>query len=701
MTADLYLRLPAEPPVGRVGSRAGVVTDLRRTTDVAADRRAHQARAAEVAGFAGVVVPFDPEGDDPLVAATALAAVTRRIRIFAGVPTSLAGPVYLAKLAVTFQRFSGDRLGWWIATGPDGAGAGRSFGDPLTGAAAHARDAELLAVARRVHAGEAVDHAGTHFSVVGGGFAPPLAGRPFPPVAVTGSAPAAADLAVAHGDHIVLTSTDPAGVGSQVADLRRRAEPAGRTVTPFVELAVVARDDADEARAVAARARRRRRPGTRRARSSGSSVATPTSPTTSLGCTPRASRPSSSGWTPPSTRPTASVTTCARCSRPVPPRRPTVSPDPTTIDVYWRLPSHGDPASVRDATLVRGDWTPTTAASLAPGRGAGRVDEVSYVEHLGDIARAAEASGFVGALIPSFPPTDDPWVISAALAGRTSTFRFMVAFQPGFLNPVHTAHLSASLQRLTGGRLVYNVITGGGGPDQGWWGDLVAHDERYSRTQEFLDVLRGVWGTTPVDHDGRHYSVQGGNLAAPLAAQPFPEIYLSGSSDAAIDAAGAHADHYLSWLEPFDTLAAKFERVRGPRGRHRPQPALRGAPRRARPPHPRRGVVRGAARVRRRRSERPAAVGPGHRRRLGGGGPPGGVPPRSAHPGRRPAGGAERLGGIPPVASRAPPSASSATTPPSPSGSTTSSPSGWTPSSSPACRTSKRRSVSAKRCSRC
>ena len=60
-----------------------------------------------------------------------------------------------------------------------------------------------------------------------------------------------------------------------------------------------------------------------------------------------------------------------------------MSPDPPTIDVYWRLPSHGDPASVRDATLVRGDWTPTTAASLAPGRGAGRVDDVSYVEHLG------------------------------------------------------------------------------------------------------------------------------------------------------------------------------------------------------------------------------------------------------------------------------------------------------------------------------
>ncbi|HEY8525002.1 MAG TPA: LLM class flavin-dependent oxidoreductase [Acidimicrobiales bacterium] len=233
-----------------------------------------------------------------------------------------------------------------------------------------------------------------------------------------------------------------------------------------------------------------------------------------------------------------------------------------TIDVYWRLPSHGDPTSPRDAALVRGDWTPTTAASLAPGLRHGAPDGVSYVDHLGDIARAAEISGFVGGLIPSFPMTDDPWVITAALADRTTTFRFMVAFQPGFLNPVHTAHLSSSLQRLSRGRLVFNVITGGGGPDQAWWGDPVPHDERYARTQEFLATLRGVWDGGPFDLDGRHYRVRGGGLAAPLRGEPFPEIYLSGSSDAAIEAAGRHADYYLSWLEPFDALREKFDRVR-------------------------------------------------------------------------------------------------------------------------------------------
>src|SRR5690606_28474140 len=83
-----------------------------------------------------------------------------------------------------------------------------------------------------------------------------------------------------------------------------------------------------------------------------------------------------------------------------------------------------------------------------------------YLDYAIDVARASEASGFVGGLLPSFPMTDDPWVVAAAAARATTTYRFMVAFQPGFLHPVHAARMSATLQRLSGGRLLFNVISG-------------------------------------------------------------------------------------------------------------------------------------------------------------------------------------------------------------------------------------------------
>src|SRR4051794_33339785 len=101
-----------------------------------------------------------------------------------------------------------------------------------------------------------------------------------------------------------------------------------------------------------------------------------------------------------------------------------------SIDVFWRIPTHGEPESHRARLPSRWDLFPGYAgqhrADLAHG--------YSYIDYLGEIARAAEISGFQGGLIPSFPMTDEPWVISAVLARETKTFRFMIPFQPGFLN---------------------------------------------------------------------------------------------------------------------------------------------------------------------------------------------------------------------------------------------------------------------------
>ena len=138
----------------------------------------------------------------------------------------------------------------------------------------------------------------------------------------------------------------------------------------------------------------------------------------------------------------------------------------------------------------------------------------------------------------------------------------MIAFQPGFLNPVTAARMTASLQRATGGRALFNIITGGGGPAQLWWGDVATHDDRYTRTTEFLDILRGVWKGENFSYNGKVYQVENASLPYPLTKEEFPEIYFSGSSDAALVSASKHADYYLTWLEPFAQLRDKFERVK-------------------------------------------------------------------------------------------------------------------------------------------
>jgi alkanesulfonate monooxygenase len=228
---------------------------------------------------------------------------------------------------------------------------------------------------------------------------------------------------------------------------------------------------------------------------------------------------------------------------------------------HWRLPMHGDRA-VAGASVSRGDWSPLRAGNQTPGLQHGASDAVPYHDHLLEIAKAVELAGFDGALIPSFPNTDDPWVAASSIARATRTFRFMIAFQPPWIDPVYAAKASASLQRLSGGRLLFNIITGGGGPGQLWWGDRIAHDDRYRRTTEWLDVFKGVWNGGPFDYDGKFYQVRGAGLPAPLAGQVLPEFYFAGSSDAALAAQGKHADFNLTHLEPFEQLRIKFDRVK-------------------------------------------------------------------------------------------------------------------------------------------
>lgn len=232
------------------------------------------------------------------------------------------------------------------------------------------------------------------------------------------------------------------------------------------------------------------------------------------------------------------------------------------VQFHWRIPVHGDKGDLAKPTYTRGTWGPLLEGNQTPGLVAGRPDGNPYHDHLLEVAKSAEIAGFDGALIPSFPDSEDPWVIASSIARHTKTLRFMIAYQPMWFDPLYAAKASASLQRLSGGRLLFNIITGGGGPQQLWWGDRIAHDDRYVRTTEFLDVFKGVWNGTPLTYSGKFFQVKDAILPEPLAGQVFPELYFVGSSDAALAAQGKHADYDLTHLEPIENLRRKFARVR-------------------------------------------------------------------------------------------------------------------------------------------
>jgi alkanesulfonate monooxygenase len=218
-----------------------------------------------------------------------------------------------------------------------------------------------------------------------------------------------------------------------------------------------------------------------------------------------------------------------------------------TLTFHWFLPTNGDSRDV----VGGGHGSPVTDS--------GR-DRPPTVAYLGQIARAAEDLGFAGALTPTGAWCEDAWLTTAMVSRHTERLKFLVAFRPGFVSPTLAAQMASTFQRLSGGRLLLNVVTGGESREQRAYGDFLDKDARYRRTGEFLTVVRQLWEGKPVDLHGEHLRVEGAELAR--LPDPVPRVYFGGSSPAAAEVAARHADVYLTWGEPPAQVAEKVARLR-------------------------------------------------------------------------------------------------------------------------------------------
>jgi alkanesulfonate monooxygenase len=211
-----------------------------------------------------------------------------------------------------------------------------------------------------------------------------------------------------------------------------------------------------------------------------------------------------------------------------------------TPNFHWFLPTSGD------------------SRNVVPGSGGhGRAPSLDY---LSQIARAADHLGFDAVLTPTGTHCEDAWLVTAALSQHTTKLRFLVAFRPGITNPTLAAQQAATFQRLTGGRLLINIVTGGDNFEQRRFGDWLSHDERYARTDEFLAIMRGAWSGELFNFGGWHYKVRGATVLDPP--DPIPEVFFGGASSVAEDVAARHVDVYLLWGEPPQMARERIERVR-------------------------------------------------------------------------------------------------------------------------------------------
>ena len=187
-------------------------------------------------------------------------------------------------------------------------------------------------------------------------------------------------------------------------------------------------------------------------------------------------------------------------------------------------------------------------------------------EQARDLAVRAEQIGYDLTLIAELnlndikgvdQPALDAWSTAAAIAAVTKTQEIMVAVRPNFHQPALFAKAAANIDRISGGRLSLNVVSS-------WWADEArqyglqfdAHDDRYARTAEWLQVVHGLWTEERFSFTGRFYTTDQA-ICAPKPLR-MPTLYAGGESEAAKSMIARQCNAYVMHGDPVAAIAPKI-----------------------------------------------------------------------------------------------------------------------------------------------
>jgi FMNH2-dependent dimethyl sulfone monooxygenase len=211
-----------------------------------------------------------------------------------------------------------------------------------------------------------------------------------------------------------------------------------------------------------------------------------------------------------------------------------------------------------------GYWLPVFGGWLRNVSDEGMEASWSYVSRL---ARRSEEIGFDLTLVAELnlndikgihAPSLDAWSTAASLAAVTSSLELMVAVRPTFHEPALLAKQAANIDHISGGRLSLNVVSS-------WWATEArqygvrfdAHDERYARTEEWLEVVDRMWREPVASYQGRYYHIEDAVLEPKPVQKPRPTIYAGGESPAGKTLIAERCDAWLTHGDPPEVIAPK------------------------------------------------------------------------------------------------------------------------------------------------
>jgi alkanesulfonate monooxygenase len=210
--------------------------------------------------------------------------------------------------------------------------------------------------------------------------------------------------------------------------------------------------------------------------------------------------------------------------------------DHNSIHFHWRLVQGGE----------------ESGSGMVAQNDAGKA-ALPDMELQGDFCKTAEDLDIESVLVDINYGKPDPTLLTTALSRKTSKLGFIIAVRSGLLSPTLFTQQINTLSTFSNGRIYLNVVAGHSPTEQKYYGDFLPHNERYARTDDFLNICKQFWdGDRPVNLDGKYMKVENGILKTPYVSDQSkrPYIFIAGGSQPAIDLTLKYGD---CWMQLGDT----------------------------------------------------------------------------------------------------------------------------------------------------
>jgi alkanesulfonate monooxygenase SsuD/methylene tetrahydromethanopterin reductase-like flavin-dependent oxidoreductase (luciferase family) len=199
-----------------------------------------------------------------------------------------------------------------------------------------------------------------------------------------------------------------------------------------------------------------------------------------------------------------------------------------------------------------------------------QLPEIERVAPWSDLARmatTAEALGYDSVWVgdhllyrnPGEPPRGpwEAWTIMAALAAITERVQIgpLVACT-SFHNPAMIAKKAATIDEVSGGRLILGLGAGWNAPEYAAFG--YPYDHRVSRFEEAFTVIRQLLRGEEVDFTGEYYRVEDCLIDPPGPRPEGPPLMVGSGSPRMLDITMPYVQSWNAWYAWFDNQPANL-----------------------------------------------------------------------------------------------------------------------------------------------